>query len=150
MREEMYSEEISQAVIHSKPQRKVSGAANVHPEFLCTYDIRELRSLNGFKLKAKHKVVLWALDSRGESIYPSMKTIEGDTGSSISTIQRAIEDLEKIKAIYVIREKGKVNRYKINRKLISDEATILTESKKLQKTLTMREIDSATEDWDIK
>jgi DNA-binding transcriptional regulator YhcF (GntR family) len=79
-----------------------------------------------------------------------MKTIEGDTGSSISTIQRAIEDLEKIKAIYVIREKGKVNRYKINRKLISDEATILTESKKLQKTLTMREIDSATEDWEIK
>ena len=146
----MYSEEISREVIHNESQRKVTDPTNVHPKFLCTYDIRELRSLNGFQLKAKHKVVLWALDSRGRTIRPSLKTISGDTGASISTIQRAIEDLEKIQAVYVIRVRGKVNGYRINRKLISDEATIFTESKELQKALAMREIESATEGWDIK
>jgi DNA-binding MarR family transcriptional regulator len=149
MREEMYSEEKIHLDRSKNPQRVGSDDDNAHPKFLCTYDIRSIRFLNGLKLRAKHKVVLWALDSRGESIYPSMKTIEGDTGSSISTIQRAIEDLEEIKAIYVIREKGKVNRYKINRKLISDEAMILNENAKLQKSLAKREVDSATENWDI-
>jgi DNA-binding MarR family transcriptional regulator len=150
MREEMYSEETSQNVMYSEPQRRVSEPRNVHPEFLCTYDIRELRALNGFELKGKHKVVLWALDSRGNNIRPSLKTIAGDAGSSISTIQRAIDDLEKIQAIYVIRSRGKVNGYKINRKLISDEATILREHKKLQKALAQREVDSATANWGIK
>jgi len=150
MREEMYSEEKSRAGIHSESQRKASEPRNVHPEFLCTYDIRELRALNGFELKGKHKVVLWALDSRGNNIRPSLKTIAGDTGSSISTIQRAIDDLEKIQAIYVIRSRGKVNGYKINRKLINDEATILREERRLQKALAQREVDSVTGNWGIK
>jgi DNA-binding MarR family transcriptional regulator len=149
MREEMYSEERTLVLRNNEPEREVLEPRNVHPKFLCTYDIRELRTLNGFELKGKHKVVLWALDSRGNNIRPSLKTIAGDTGSSISTIQRAIDDLEKIHAVYVIRSRGKVNGYRINRKLISDEATILRENKKLQKTLAQREVDSATENWEI-
>lgn len=150
MREEMYSEETSLTHRDNEPERGFLEPRNVHPQFLCTYDIRELRFLNGCELKGKHKVVLWALDSRGNTIRPSLKTIAGDTGTSISTIQRAIEDLEKMQAVYVIRSRGKVNGYRINRKLISDEAIILRENKKLQKTLAQREVDSATANWDIK
>jgi len=128
----------------------LGGALDIDSKLLCTYDIRDVREINGLKLEMKHKVVLWALDSRGANIYPNQKTIAEDCGMSPSTVQRAISDLVDAKIIYVQHRAGTSNSYMINRNLLRKQAQEIREANQQLKHLREREIAAKTKDWDIK
>jgi DNA-binding MarR family transcriptional regulator len=84
----------------------------------CYYDIAKIRFIDNFKLTAKHKGTLWALDSCGERIFPSHKTIANSSGFSPSTVASAIKDLERLGCLSVIQRQGTSNVYVIDRKMI--------------------------------
>jgi AraC-like DNA-binding protein len=132
------------------PLGALEGKFEAERQHLCTYDIRDLRVLNGLKLETKHKAVLWALDSRGANIYPNQKTIASDCGMSPSTVQRAIHDLAEVEVIYVHHRKGTSNSYKINRNMIRNQAQELRNAVYLEKAEIRRENEIKTKDWDIK
>jgi DNA-binding MarR family transcriptional regulator len=84
----------------------------------CYYDIAKIRFIDNFKLTGKHKGVLWVLDSCGESIYPSRKTIADSSGFSRSTVDSAIKDLKRLGCLSVIQRQGTSSIYVIDRKMI--------------------------------
>ena len=85
---------------------------------LCYFDIAKIRYVDNFKLAGKHKGTLWALDSCGESIFPSRKTISDSSGFSESAVDSAIKDLKKLGCLSVIHRKGTSNVYVLDRKMI--------------------------------
>ena len=71
------------------------------------------------KSKVIYSVLCGFADSEGKC-YPSRSTIAKRAGCSVKSVDRAIKDLESIKAIKVFREKkadgsNKVNQYFVNR-----------------------------------
>ncbi len=86
--------------------------------------IRDIRSINGFKLDSHHKSILFCLESRGKKIYPSYKTLAADSGCSPRTTQRKINDLKNQGIINVetrIKDKKYTsNRYFLNKDLIEE------------------------------
>ncbi len=85
---------------------------------LCYFDIAKIRYVDNFKLAGKHKGTLWALDSCGESIFPSRKTISNSSGFSESAVDSAIKDLRRLGCLSVIHRKGTSNIYVLDRKMI--------------------------------
>jgi predicted DNA-binding transcriptional regulator AlpA len=84
----------------------------------CYFDIALITHIYDFELAAKHKGTLWALDSCGESIFPSRKTISDSSGFSESAVDSAIKDLKKLGCLSVIHRKGTSNVYVLDRKMI--------------------------------
>lgn len=83
------------------------------------YDIREIRAINGKKLKPIHKCVLFVLESRGNSIFPTKGTIAKDCGCSKATVDKAIKELISMDILKSFRRFNSSNRYFINGNLIS-------------------------------
>jgi DNA-binding MarR family transcriptional regulator len=89
------------------------------------YDLREVREVNNFKLKTIHKLVLFVLESRGQRIYPTKKTIAEDCGCSKATVDKAIKELQFVDLLRVKRKYNSSNWYFINKKAFHEEANRL-------------------------
>jgi DNA-binding MarR family transcriptional regulator len=89
------------------------------------YDLREVREVNNFKLKTIHKLVLFVLESRGQRIYPTKKTIAEDCGCSKATVDKAIKELQFADLLRVKRKYNSSNWYFINKKAFHEEANRL-------------------------
>lgn len=80
--------------------------------------IRDIRRIGDLKLKQCHKALLWAFDSRGKKVFPSLQTIAGDCGSSVPTVMRGIKDLENVGVLTKKRRWNSSNRYELVRPVI--------------------------------
>lgn len=72
-------------------------------------------------ITAIQKVVLKDLEiyrnTRSGYSWPSLITLADDVGVNERTIRRAMDILEEMKLVEVVREKGRVNKYRLARKL---------------------------------
>lgn len=72
-------------------------------------------------ITAIQKVVLKDLEiyrnTKSGYSWPSLTTLAEDIGVNERTVRRAMDILEQLKLVEVLREKGKVNKYKLARKL---------------------------------
>ena len=86
------------------------------------YDLRDVRVVNNLKLKPVHKLVLFVLESRGDQINPSKKTIAKDCGYSKATVDKAIKDLQKADLVRIKRNFNSSNWYYLNKTVFIHEA----------------------------
>lgn len=86
--------------------------------------IREVTNLNGLKLDSHHKLVLMVMESQGERIFPSYKTLAHWTCCSVSTVQRKVKDLENHGIIKHTRRRENSNKYDLSRQLIIEEGIV--------------------------
>lgn len=81
--------------------------------------LRDLKEVNGLKLKPEHKVILFALESRGKQIFPSHETLADDCGMGKTKLKKCLNELRDHEVLGWVIGKGSSNRYKLNRNLLS-------------------------------
>jgi len=116
----------------------------------CYYDIGEIEVIDGIKLKMRHKNVLWALDSYGETIYPSRADIARKGGCSPQTIDSALRDLENLGVLLIMHRGGTSSEYALNRKFLRDLANDVREVRDLEKKRRKQEFNRAKNAWRIR
>jgi DNA-binding Lrp family transcriptional regulator len=97
-------------------ERKIMATRNIYEM------LREVRIVNNFELDSHHKSILFCMESRGQRIYPSYKTLAADCGCSPRTAQRKIQELKNhgiIKVETRIKDKRYTsNKYSLNKDVI--------------------------------
>ena len=116
----------------------------------CYFDIGEIEKIDGIKLKMRHKNVLWALDSYGESIYPSRADIGRKGGCSPQTVDSALRDLENLGVLLIMHRDGTSNEYALNRKFLRDQADGVREERDIEKKRRKQEFNRAKDAWRIR
>ena len=81
--------------------------------------IRDIKEVNGLKLKPEHNTILFVIESRGKRVFPAHETLAEDCGMGITKLKRALNELRDHEVVSWLEGKGTSNRYKINRSLLS-------------------------------
>jgi hypothetical protein len=82
--------------------------------------IRDVKEINGLKLKPEHNCILFAIESRGKKAFPAHETLADDCGMGITKLKKALNELKDHEVLSWMEGKGTSNRYKINRSLLSE------------------------------
>jgi predicted transcriptional regulator len=112
------------------------------------YDLREVSIVNNFKIKPVHKLVLFVLESRGNQINPSKKTIAKDCGYSKATVDKALKDLQKAGLVKIRRQFNSSNWYYLNKKVFTDEANKIRSHNALLKAQNDAHKDRNYDPWE--
>lgn len=112
------------------------------------YDLREVRTVNNLKLKPVHKLVLFVLESRGDQINPSKKTIAKDCGYSKATVDKALKDLQKADLVKIKRQFNSSNWYYLNKKAFTEEANKIRSLNASLKVLNDAHKDPNYDPWE--
>jgi len=105
-----YPQEIGE--VYKSNTRKKIKATDVN---YCYFDIALITHVKGTELKSRHKGVLWALDSCGDSIFPSRETLSAYSGFALNTLDKAIDDLQDLGLLTVFPREGTSNLYVLDR-----------------------------------
>lgn len=111
--------------------------------------IRDVVELNGIRLKPEHKTILFCLESRGKDAFPSHETLAENCGIGETKLKEILKILKEAKIIDWTNVMGSSNRYKINRQLIAESFTSLTQERVLKKLQESEQWESFHKDWDI-
>ena len=111
------------------------------------YDLREVRIVNGFRLKPVHKLVLFVLEARGDKIYPSKSKIAKDCGYSKATINKAIKELENADLLHIKRQFNSSNWYFLNENAFHEEANRLRQEEEFRKNQIDEHKDPNYDPW---
>ncbi len=82
--------------------------------------IRDVKEVNGLKLKPEHNTILFVIESRGKRAFPAHETLAEDCGMGITKLKKALNELKDHEVLSWLEGKGTSNRYKINRSLLSE------------------------------
>lgn len=108
--------------------------------------IRDVRNLNGLKLKSDHKIILFCLESRGKDAFPSLETLAEDCGFGETKLIKLLKELQKHEIVDWKQIPFGSNRYKINRQLIFETHVNIMIEKEESK---QQAITNFRPDWDI-